>query len=118
VATNKPVKNSSGPRGKVLKDDSSTARRPTLSVISLADKQIVRSIFRTISHATGAHQDLRRKMFGEIAKSPKLQHMILEVLAKHPDVQTNLLQELATTPRLKRKFLGLAETPRSGKSPS
>jgi len=48
-----------------------------------------------------------------VAKSAKLQHMLLDVLSKHPERETAVLRELAKNPQLKRKLVVVA-TKRGG----
>lgn len=84
-----------------------------VSVISLNDKRIIVSIFKRISHRSAAHEELRRHVFREVAKSTKLQHMFLDVLSKQPERETAVLHELAKNPQLKRKLVVVA-TKRGG----
>ena len=79
-----------------------------VSVVSLNDERIIRSIFREIGHSTAMHQDVRRQVFRQVAKSAKLQHMILDVLAKDPKAQKAVLRELVKVDQLKRKFVVIA----------
>jgi hypothetical protein len=85
-----------------------TGRQSRVSVISFNDKKVVNSIFHDIAHSTAAHQDLRRQIFRQVAKSAKLQHMLLDVLSRHPELQTSVLRELAKNPGLKRKLVVVA----------
>ena len=79
-----------------------------LSVISLKDEEVVRSIFRAAQHPTEAYRDLRRKIFREVANSPTLQSMFLDLLSGDTVSQKVLVQELANNPQLKRRFFVLA----------
>lgn len=79
-----------------------------VSVVSLNDERTIASIFRKIGHSTAMHQDVRRQVFRQIAKSAKLQHMILDVLAEHPKAQKAVLRELVNVDQLKRKFVVIA----------
>lgn len=97
------------PSRKKKPDRPGAGRRARVSIISLNDVRTVRSIFRQIAHTAITHQDLRRKIFREIARSPKLQHMILEVLSRHAEAQKNVLQQLAKSPQLKRKLFVIAD---------
>jgi alpha-galactosidase len=87
----------------------SANRRAGVSIISLNDQGIVRSIFREIGRAADAHQELRRQIFRQVAKSAKLQHMILEMLSENSEAQKSLLQELAKNSQLRRKFFVAAQ---------
>ncbi|HZW78972.1 MAG TPA: hypothetical protein VFF50_00755 [Candidatus Deferrimicrobiaceae bacterium] len=98
-----------------MKKKQPSSHETRVSIISLDDDQIVRSIFKGIQHSTAAHQDLRRHIFRHIAKSPKLQHMLLDVLSGHPDAQRALLQELGKNPQLKRKIVVVAHVDRKSK---
>ena len=79
-----------------------------ISVISLNDQRVIASIFGQIRDPIGAHQALRRQVFRQVARSTKLQHMLLDVISKHPEAQRMVLQELAKHPQLKCKFVVVA----------
>lgn len=79
-----------------------------VSVVSLNDERTIVSIFRKIGHSTAMHEDVRRQVFRHVAKSAKLQHMILDALAKDPQAQKAVLRELAKVDQLKRKFVVIA----------
>jgi hypothetical protein len=84
------------------------ASQTRVSVVSLDDRKIVDAIFREIQHTTATHRDLRRQIFRQVAKSAKLQHMLLDLLSKDAEVQKAVLQELAKNAQLKRKFVVVA----------
>lgn len=84
-------------------------RGTRISVISLDDKQVVRSVFRSIGHTSPTNPDLRDKMFREIAKSTKLQHVILKALSRNFTAQKDILQELIRKPQLRGRFFVLAQ---------
>jgi hypothetical protein len=91
------------------KDRSGTAgQRRHLSVVRLDDKRTIGCIFRNISKAGSKHQNLRRKIFRQIAKNVKLQEIILDVLARNSKAQLKMIAELATVPQLRRELLALA----------
>jgi hypothetical protein len=79
-----------------------------VSVVSLNDERTISSIFREIGHTTVMHQDVRRQVFRQVAKSAKLQRMFLDVLAKDPKAQKAVLRELVKVDQLKRKFVVIA----------
>lgn len=79
-----------------------------VSVVSLNDERTIGSIFRKIGHSTAMHQDVRRQVFRQVAKSAKLQYMILDVLAKDPKALKAVLGELVKVDQLKRKFVVIA----------
>jgi hypothetical protein len=111
----KRIENSTLPEGKPSPGNHPLTNRPLanrtagLSIISLNDLGIVRSIFKEIGHTTEAHQELRRQIFRQVAKSAKLQHMILEMLSENSEAQKSLLQELAKNSQLRRKFFVAAQ---------
>jgi hypothetical protein len=87
--------------------------RARVSIISLSDPQVVRSIFQKIAHTTSGHQELRERIFRQIALNLDLQHIILKVLSSHPKAQKKLLQELAKSADLKGRFTVIAENNKS-----
>jgi hypothetical protein len=111
----KQIVNSPLPEDKPSPGNHSWANRPLanrragVSIISLNDHGIVRSIFKEIGHTTEAHQELRRQIFRQVAKSTKLQHMVLEMFSENSEAQKSLLQELAKNSQLRRKFFVAAQ---------
>jgi hypothetical protein len=91
-----------------LKKEPPPRREKRVSVVSLDDQRIVGSIFEALCHSSTTHQDLRRQIFRHMAKSTKLQRMLLGVVSEHPDIQRAVVQELAKNPQLKRKLVVVA----------
>ena len=79
-----------------------------VSVVSLEDERVIASMFRDIRHSTAMHTDLRCQIFRQVAKSAKLQHMLLDVLSKDHKARKAFLRELAKVAPLKRKFVVIA----------
>ena len=89
-------------------DPPGAGHRTPVPVVSLDDKRIVRLIFTKIGSTPPAYEELRRKVFRQIAKSTNLQRLVLDVLSKRPEAQNGILHELAKNPQLKRKFIVVA----------
>src|ERR1700720_19421 len=83
---------------KMSADPPAGGGRTPVSVVSLDDKRIVRLIFTKIGSTPPRYQELRRKVFRQIAKSTNLQRLMLDVLSKRPEAQKGVLDELAKNP--------------------
>jgi hypothetical protein len=87
---------------------SNSREKISLHIISLDDEKTARSILWKMNHSTAVHQALRRKFFRQVARSAKLQHVILEILCNHGNVRKTLLLGVAGNPTLKRELLKVA----------
>jgi hypothetical protein len=86
----------------------STHSRHGLAVISVSDPLTIRRMFRKLGHTSRDRKKLRSDIFGQVARSEKLQHRILEALAKHPETQRDVVMELTSDSRFLRRLLVLA----------
>jgi hypothetical protein len=86
----------------------STHSRHGFAVISLGDPLTIRRMFRKLGHTSRDRKKLRSDIFGQVARSAKLQHRILEALAKHPETQRDVVMELTSDSRFLRRLLVLA----------
>jgi len=61
--------------------------------------------------ASGIHLrniKFRRRIFREVAKSAKLQHLFLDVLSNDEEAQKTIFRELSKNTQLKRRFVVVA----------
>lgn len=78
---------------------------PRVSIVSLDDRQFAHSVFKTIGQSSDAGQDLRRTIFQEISKLPRLQQLILDAVSRCPDLQRALVKELSRNDHIKGLLL-------------
>lgn len=76
----------------------------TLSTISLKHPATLRRIIRRM----GENEELRRKVFKEVARVPQLQRDILACFAKHPAHHGNFILKLAKNRRMRRDIFKIA----------
>lgn len=85
-----------------------TEERSHVSVISLDDRRSIRAVFRKLSDPCSMDQNLRGRVFREIAKNAKLQAIVLDALAHDAELQKELLREMAKISPLRRELFAVA----------
>ena len=74
-------------------------------IVSLDEPVTIRLLCSQLSHSKKSALTLRNAVFRRVARSPRLQHLILGALAEHPEKVRELIIELARDAQFCRKLI-------------